>query len=82
MRRRFRVSLDPVRAARLASLAHRAQTTETALASSLLATAIDEADPAPTEIVALLDGFDGAHERALLGLEQAKSQNTIGLEEL
>jgi len=33
-------------------------------------------------VVELLDGIPGAHERAQLGLTQAKSGDTISLEEL
>jgi hypothetical protein len=82
MERHIRVSLDPAQAARLTRLAQRADADETELASSLLAIAIDEADASPTEIALLLDGIDGAHERARLGSQQARSQNTIGVEEL
>jgi hypothetical protein len=78
----IRVSLDPVRAAKLSQLAQRAESDETELASSLLATAIDEVDASPNEIALLLDGIESAHERARLGLQQARSQNTIGVEEL
>jgi hypothetical protein len=78
----IRVSLDPVRAAKLTQLAGRADASETELASSLLAAAIDQTDPSPAEVAQLLDGIDGAHERALLGLQQARSQNSIGVEEL
>jgi hypothetical protein len=82
MEGQIRVSLDPVRAAKLTQLAQRADTDETELATSLLSAAIDGTDPPPAEIQLLLDGIDGAHERAQLGLEQARTQNSIGLEEL
>jgi hypothetical protein len=71
-----------MRAAKLTQLAQRADTDETVLASSLLAAAINETDHPPAEIVRVLDGIDGAHERARLGLEQARPHNSIGLEEL
>jgi hypothetical protein len=78
----IRISLDPVRAAKLTQLAQRAGADETVLASSLLAAAIDETDPPPADIMRLLDGIDGARERAQLGLEQAGPQHSIGVEEL
>ena len=49
---------------------------------SLLSTALDEADPDPRTIVALLDGIDGAFERAQRGREQIASGLGLPLEDL
>jgi hypothetical protein len=82
MPRRLNVTLDPERAAKLARLAERMNVQEGTLARSLLATALDEADPDARNIVELLDAIPGAHERAELGLEQARRGQTVALDEL
>ena len=82
MARRLNVTLDDQRAAKLARLAERMHVNEGTLARSLLATALDEADPDPESIVALLDAIPGAHERARLGADQARQGETIALDEL
>ena len=79
---RLNVTLDPERAAKLALLAERTQTQEGTLARSLLSQAIDEADVDARHVVELLDGVPGAYERAHLGLEQARSGDTVALDEL
>ncbi len=79
---RFNVTLDRERAAKLARLATRVHVNEGTLARSLLSSAIDDADPDPTNVVALLEGIDGAFERAQLGLRQADAGETIPLDEL
>jgi hypothetical protein len=55
---------------------------EGTLARSLLSQAIDEADIDARNVVELLDGIPGAFERAELGLDQARSGQTIALDEL
>lgn len=80
--RRLNITLDGERAAKLAQLAKRVHVTEGTLARSLLSTAIDEADPDPVNVVAVLDGIDGALERAELGRQQAASGDTISLDSL
>jgi hypothetical protein len=82
MPRRLNVTLDAERAAKLARLAERMHVQEGTLARSLLATALDEADPDARSIVDLLDAIPGAHERAQLGLEQARHGDTVALDEL
>jgi hypothetical protein len=77
---RLNVTLDPERAAKLALLAERVHTQEGTLARSLLSQAIDEADA--RHVVELLDGIPGAHDRAQLGLEQARSGETIPVDKL
>jgi predicted transcriptional regulator len=79
---RLNVTLDDEYAAKLAKLAERTHVQEGTLARSLLSHAIDEADVDPSNVVELLDGISGAFERAQLGLEQARSGQTIALDEL
>jgi predicted N-acetyltransferase YhbS len=79
---RLNVTLDQEHAARLARLAERTHVQEGTLARSLLSLAIEEADPDAHSIIAVLDGIPGAYERARLGLERARSGETIPLDEL
>lgn len=79
---RLNVTLDPEHAARLARLAERTHVQEGTLARALLSSALEEADPDPRSITALLDGIPGAHEDARLGFEQAREGKTIALDEL
>ncbi len=79
---RLNVTLDSQHAAKLSMLAERTHVQEGTLARSLLSSALDEADPNPRTITALLDGIAGAYERAQLGLEQAAQGKTIPLNEL
>jgi hypothetical protein len=60
----------------------RTHTQEGTLAGSLLSHAIDEADVDARHAVDLLDGIPGAFERAQLGREQARSAQTIALDDL
>ena len=69
----------PQRTLRLAERMHVQPGT---VARSLLAQALDDADPDARNIVALLDGIDGAHERAQLGLHQAHAGQTIAVDDL
>ena len=52
------------------------------LARSLLSEAIDEADVDARHVVELLDGIPGAFERVRLGLQQARSGDTVAFDEL
>lgn len=79
---RLNITLDPEHAARLASLAERTHVQEGTLARSLLATAIEEADPDARNVMTLLDGIPGAYERAQLGLAQARAGEAIDLDQL
>jgi hypothetical protein len=79
---RLNVTLDAEYAAKLSRLAERTHTQEGTLARSLLSAAIDEADVDARHVVALLEGIDGAFERAQLGLEQARSGKTRPLDDL
>jgi len=79
---RLNITLDGERATKLSRLAARVHVTEGTLARSLLSNAIDDADPDPANVVALLDGVDGAYQRAQLGLRQAAAGETIPLDGL
>jgi predicted transcriptional regulator len=80
--RRFNVTLDAERAAKLGQLAERTHINEGSLARSLLSQALDEAGADPRDVSALLDGIPGAFKRAQLGLRQAKAGRTVDLDEL
>lgn len=79
---RLNITLDGEHAAKLEQLAARVHVNEGTLARSLLTSAIDDADPDPDNVVAVLDGIDGAWERAEQGIEQARTGDTIALEDL
>ncbi len=79
---RVNVILDEERALKLHRLAERTHTNPGTLARSLLASALDEADPDPRDITALLDGIDGAWEQALAGMAEARSGEGIPVEDL
>jgi hypothetical protein len=79
---RLNVTLDSEYAAKLSRLAERIHVQEGTLARSLLSSALDEADPDPRTITALLDGTPGAYEDAMLGLKQVEAGETIALDEL
>jgi hypothetical protein len=79
---RLNITLDEEHAAKLARLASRLHVQPGTIARSLLAVAIDEADPDADNIVALLDGMPGAYERAQLGLRQASAGETVELDAL
>jgi hypothetical protein len=79
---RVNVILDEERSLKLQRLAERTNVNPGTLARSLLSTALDEADPEPRDVTALLDAIDGAWERAQLGLEEATRGEGIPLEDL
>lgn len=80
--RRLNVTLHPTYAAKLAKLAERTHVNEGTLARSLLSQALDNADPDPRHVAALLDGLPGALERANRGLEDAKAGRTVTVDDL
>lgn len=82
MSNRVNVVLDDERALKLRRLAERTHTNPGTLARSLLSTALDEADPDPRGVTALLDGIDGAWDKAQAGLYEARSGSGVPLEEL
>ena len=79
---RLNITLDDEYAEKLARLAERTHVQPGTVARSLLSTALDEADADPRNVVELLDGVQGAHERARLGRRQAESGETIPLDKL
>jgi hypothetical protein len=79
---RVNIVLDAERASKLERMAERTHINAGTLARSLLSTAIDEADPHPRDVTALLDSIDGAWERASQGLDEARAGLGVGLEEL
>ena len=79
---RLNVTLDSEHAAKLSMLAERTHVQEGTLARSLLSSALDDADPDPRTITALLDGIPGAFEEAQLGLQQGREGKTVPLDEL
>src|ERR1700685_287813 len=79
---RLNVTLDREHAAKLSMLAERTHVQEGTLARSLLSSALDEADPDPRTITALLDGIPGAYEDAQLGLQQVTEGKTVPLDAL
>jgi hypothetical protein len=79
---RVNITLDDEEAGKLARLAERVHVQPGTLARSLLAHALDEADPDPRNVVDLLDVIPGAYERAQLGLRQARAGRTISLDQL
>jgi predicted transcriptional regulator len=79
---RLNITLDDDQAEKLARLAERMHVQPGTVARSLLSTAIDDADPDPRNIVAVLDSIDGAWDRVQLGAEQARSGQTIPLDAL
>jgi hypothetical protein len=79
---RVNITLDDQEAAKLTRLAERMHVQPGTLARSLLAHALDDADPDPRNVVELLDGIGGAYERAQLGLRQARGGQTISVDQL
>jgi hypothetical protein len=69
---RFNVQLDERHAMKLRSLAERTHVNPGTLARSLLSMALDEAEPDPSSIVALLDSIPGAFERAEQGMREIR----------
>jgi hypothetical protein len=79
---RFNVLLDDEHAAKLRRLAGRTYVNPGTIARSLLSTALDQADPDPATVTALLDAIPGAYERAQQGLGEIRSGQGIRLEDL
>jgi hypothetical protein len=79
---RVNITLDDDQAAKLSRLAERMHVQPGTVARSLLAHALDDADPDPRNVVELLDGIPGAYERAQLGRRQAQTGETVALDEL
>jgi hypothetical protein len=80
--RRVNVVLDPEHAAKLARLADRTHTNPGTIARSLLASAIDDADPDARAITDVLDRIDGAFDAAQRGLAEGLEGAGTNLEDL
>jgi predicted transcriptional regulator len=70
---RVNVVLDDERATKLHRLAERTHTNPGTIARSLLATALDDADPDARNVTDLLDSIPGAFERAEEGRVEARA---------
>lgn len=79
---RVNIVLDAEYAEKLRILAARTHVSPGTLARALLSSALDEADPSPRNVSALLDGVDGAFARAQAGLEDAAKGRVVPLDEL
>ena len=79
---RVNVILEPEYASKLRRLAERTHTNPGTIARSLLMTALDEVDPDPRDVTALLDAIPGAFERAERGRREAEAGLGIRLDEL
>ena len=79
---RVNVTLDPPHAAKLRALAERTHLNEGTLARSLLASALDDADPDAGHVTELLDAIPGALDRARLGRQQADAGLGTQLDDL
>lgn len=79
---RLNITLPAESAEKLARLATRTHVQAGTLARSLLARAIDEADPDARHVAELLDQIPGAWDRIDRGLAQAHAGQTIPLDEL
>ncbi len=80
--RRLNVTLEPEHAEKLRALAARTHVKEGTLARSLLAAALDRADPDPAEVTALLDGIPGALDRARAAGRAAERGDHVAIDEL
>lgn len=78
---RFNVQLDERHARKLRALADRTHVNPGTLARALLSTALNEVEPEPSSIVALLDSIPGAFERAQQGLGEIEAGRGIPLDE-
>lgn len=78
---RVNIVLDEERSIKLRRLAERTHTNPGTIARSLLATALDEADPDPRTIVDILDRIPGAWEDALAGSQEIRDGQGLPLDE-
>jgi predicted transcriptional regulator len=79
---RVNLVLDPEHASKLQRLADRTHTRPGTIARSLLMTALDQADPDPRDVAALLDAIPGAFERAERGRTEAEAGLATPVDEL
>jgi predicted transcriptional regulator len=79
---RVNVVLDDEHSTKLRRLAERTHTNPGTIARSLIASALDHADPDARNISALLDAMPGAFEQAQRGREEAREGLRKPLEDL
>jgi hypothetical protein len=79
---RFNVLLDDEHATKLHRLADRTYVNPGTIARSLLSKALDQADPDPESVTALLDAIPGAYESALEGRRALRDGRVVRLEDL
>ena len=79
---RVNIVLDDEHGTKLRRLAERTHTNPGTIARSLLSTALDEADPDPRNVTALLDSIPGAFDRAERGRAEAEAGHGTRLEDL
>ena len=77
--KRLNVTLAAEQATKLSRLAERAHVPDGTLARSLLAAAIDAADPNPAGVTEILEGIPGAFEAAERGRAQAERGEGVPL---
>jgi DNA-binding ferritin-like protein len=82
MGKRVNVTLEAEYAAKLDRLAERVHVPSGTLAKSLLATAIDEADPDPRSVTELLESVPGLSERILKSEGEVESGEFFELADL
>jgi predicted transcriptional regulator len=80
---RLNLTLDDDHSAKLAELAERTHVQPGTLARSMLLTALDQVtQPSSASLVQVLDGIDGALDRAYRGSEDAKQGRVVPLSDL
>lgn len=79
---RVNITLGDEHAEKLARVAARMHVQPGTIARALLSSALDEADPDARNVVQLLDGIPGARARAEAGLRQARTGETVSLDDL
>lgn len=78
---RLNVTLPRDVGRKLARIAERTHVRQGTVASSLLARAVEDADPDATQIAALLDRIPGAWERIEAGIADARAGRTVPFDE-
>jgi hypothetical protein len=80
---RLNLTLDDAHAAKLNALAERTHVQAGTLARSMLLTVLDQvSEPQAASLVQVLDGIEGAFQRAELGSRQLSEGETVPLEEI
>lgn len=80
--KRINVTLDGEHASALSRMAERAHVSPGTLARSILSSALDDAEPDPGAVTALLDSIPGAFEGLAVAEEQVRRGDLIDLDEL